>query len=465
MPSEPPSLSDVVGRVHSRFPLAALKVDDDDPRHFLARDNTRADEIANDVDHLLSARTSWPSLFFFIRDGCNFESIKGPASDFQVFLSGLSDIWANAADFDTRELARNMISAVRLIPKAEKEIDRLEAAATRYRNERKAARERVKTTEAELSRLRQAANDTLDSNARLLIEVDQLRATDANSAVKERDEARASLTEAIAHSKAAMSKQVSRYQQLSSIADKRNARIRELEAEAVEKDKYVLETEREHADVYREREAAERETHSLQKKLEEATALFEAAREARVNDHKDFDERALAYKKRIAELDSRLSALPAGEADLRALVVDANERAGIAEEEYRLKSAEFKAALKEIATLKVKIASRERSPPVANADKKANTTAPKTTQTKSLRWSFEPSYDMPASQPFWDHSNEFSRHIASMVTATVTALPNIPMQMAISTAIETVRAVGPSLFKSLDGKTLPKPVNKSSKPF
>ena len=61
-----------------------------------------------------------------------------------------------------------------------------------------------------------------------------------------------------------------------------------------------------------------------------------------------------------------------------------------------------------------------------------------------MRWSFEPEDD--SSQPFWDHSNEYSRYIADMVAATVTALPNIPMQTAISTAIETVCAAGPTIL-------------------
>ncbi|KAF8663671.1 hypothetical protein AX14_006831, partial [Amanita brunnescens Koide BX004] len=92
LPSDPPALADVIGRIHKRFPLAALKVDDEDPRHFLARDNIRADEIANDIDHLLSPDTTWASLFFFIRDAFKFDTIQGPVTDFHAFLNGLGDI-------------------------------------------------------------------------------------------------------------------------------------------------------------------------------------------------------------------------------------------------------------------------------------------------------------------------------------------------------------------------------------
>ena len=148
------------------------KVDNEDPRHFLARDNTRVEDIANEIEYLLSSNTSWPSILYFLRDTLKFESIQGSLTDFQTLMAGLAEIWSDAAAFDARAALHDMIEGVRLLPKAEKEIDRLEDVS---------ARTQLRTTEAELSCLRQAANDTLDSNARLLTEIDQLRATDAVS--------------------------------------------------------------------------------------------------------------------------------------------------------------------------------------------------------------------------------------------------------------------------------------------
>ncbi|KAF8701568.1 hypothetical protein AX14_000388 [Amanita brunnescens Koide BX004] len=449
-PVPPPAFSDVVGRIHRRFPLASLRVDDEDSRHFLARDNTRVDDIANETDYLLSSHTSWPSILYFIRDTMKFESIQGPITDFQVVLSGLADTWSDASSFDARELLRDMLDASRLLPKAEREIDRLETVSARYRTERNAARTQLKTTDSELSRLRQAANDTLDSNARLLTEIDQLRSTDAVTVARERDEAQLALKDAVTHAKTAMAKQVSRYQHLANIADERNSRIQQLEKDATEKDAYILNTEREHAEIYREREAAEQLVTTLKEQLQDATNLFETSREARRHDQEDFDERTASFKKHIAELNAKLNLLPSGEAELRSLVADANERAGIAEEEYRKKSAELKLANKEISELKAKL-SKSPATEVKRAKaegldsmKSAKKESTQTQSSKKVRWSFEPADE--SSQPFWDHSNEYSRYIANMVAATVTALPNIPMQTAISTAIETVRAAGPSIL-------------------
>ncbi|KAF8710169.1 hypothetical protein AX14_013335 [Amanita brunnescens Koide BX004] len=459
IPSVTPALSDVAGRIHRRYPLASLKVDDEDSRHFLARDNTRIEDIANETEYLLSSNTSWPSILYFLRDTLKFESIQGSLTDFQVLMAGLAEIWADAATFDARAVSRDMIESVRLLPKAEKEIDRLEDVAARYRKERNAARTQLKTTEAELSRLRQAANDTLDSNARLLAEIDQLRATDAVTIARERDEAQSALKDAIAHSKTAMAKQVSRYQHLATIAEERNSRLQKLEKDAQDKDAYILKTERKHAEIYHEREAAERAVSNLQQQLQDATSLFETTREARRHDQEDFDDRTIAFKKHISELNAKLNLLPSDEVELRSLVGLANERAGIAEEEYRKKSTELKLAHKELATLKAKLTATD------NAKTKSEKTLTREhTPAKSVRWGFEPSDDAPSSQPFWDHSNEYSKYIASMVAATVTAIPSIPMQTAIATAIETVRAAGPSILSqpastppTKTGRASPKP--------
>ena len=299
----------------------------------------------------------------------------------------------------------------------------------------------MKTTEAELSRLRQAANDTLDSNARLLTKIDELQATDAVNAVRERDLAHQALNDAIAQSKTTLAKQLARYQQLANIAEERSSRLQELEKDAKDKDAYILKTEHKHAEIYREREAAERMVTALKQQLQDTTTLFETAQAERRHDQLDFKDRVVAFKAHISELNAKLNMLPSGEAELRSVAALANERAGIAEEEYRKKSAELKAAQKEIASLKSNLDKQLK--PSSNArTKKATTTKP----AKTVRWGFEPSDDAPLSQPFWDHSNEYSKYIASMVAATVSAIPNMPMQTAIATAIETVCAAGPSIL-------------------
>ena len=111
-PAEPPALADVAGRIHRRYPLASLKTDDEDHRHFLARDNTRVEDIAHETEYLLSSNTSWPSILYFLRDTLKFDSIRGSLAEFQVLMAGLAEIWSDAAEIDARAALHDMVEGV-----------------------------------------------------------------------------------------------------------------------------------------------------------------------------------------------------------------------------------------------------------------------------------------------------------------------------------------------------------------
>ena len=49
----------------------------------------------------------------------------------------------------------------------------------------------------------------------------------------------------------------------------------------------------------------------------------------------------------------------------------------------------------------------------------------------------------PSSQPFWQDEPLFTKHMAAVTTATMSALPHLPFEAAIATAFTTVRNVGP----------------------
>ncbi|KAF8675164.1 hypothetical protein AX14_005221 [Amanita brunnescens Koide BX004] len=49
----------------------------------------------------------------------------------------------------------------------------------------------------------------------------------------------------------------------------------------------------------------------------------------------------------------------------------------------------------------------------------------------------------PSSQPFWQDEPLFTKHVAAVTTATMSALPHLPFETAIATAFTTVRNVGP----------------------
>ena len=57
-----------------------------------------------------------------------------------------------------------------------------------------------------------------------------------------------------------------------------------------------------------------------------------------------------------------------------------------------------------------------------------------------------------SSQPFWQDEPLFTKHVAAVTTATMSALPHLPFETAIATAFTTVRNVGPPPPLKLDRK-------------
>ena len=56
----------------------------------------------------------------------------------------------------------------------------------------------------------------------------------------------------------------------------------------------------------------------------------------------------------------------------------------------------------------------------------------------------------PSSQPFWQDEPLFTKHVAAVTTATMSALPHLPFETAIASAFTTVRNVGPPPPLKLD---------------
>ena len=61
-----------------------------------------------------------------------------------------------------------------------------------------------------------------------------------------------------------------------------------------------------------------------------------------------------------------------------------------------------------------------------------------------------PSATPPSSQPFWQDEPLFTKHVAAVTTATMSALPHLPFETAIANAFATVRNVGPPPPLKLD---------------
>ncbi|KAF8705652.1 hypothetical protein AX14_013862, partial [Amanita brunnescens Koide BX004] len=85
---------------------------------------------------------------------------------------------------------------------------------------------------------------------------------------------------------------------------------------------------------------------------------------------------------------------------------------------------------------------RDRTEPNRADRKKETTPAPASKTAESP----------PSSQPFWQDEPLFTKHVAAVTMATMTALPHLPFEAAIASAFTTVRSVGPPPPLKLDKK-------------
>ena len=175
---------------------------------------------------------------------------------------------------------------------------------------------------------------------------------------------------------------------------------------------------------------------STKRELESAMSVISTMKAQQDAERKVYESRIQRLKARTP-LDSNPSEA-ADDTHLRKELAVAKERIAFLDKAYKEKSE----ALKTAKSAAQKPKTQQTQPKVA--DKNPN--VPK--------WGFEPSDDLPLSQPYWDYRNAYSDHIAAMVAATVSAIPHIPLSSAISSAITTVTKAGPppTLVQKAKGK-------------
>ncbi|KAF8660461.1 hypothetical protein AX14_007455, partial [Amanita brunnescens Koide BX004] len=103
------------------------------------------------------------------------------------------------------------------------------------------------------------------------------------------------------------------------------------------------------------------------------------------------------------------------------------------------------AAPKETPPARPRPASRRGRPRSRSLGRERTESKPASTQNK-------PAPTPPSSQPFWQDEPLFTKHVAAVTTATMSALPHLPFEAAIASAFTTVRAVGPPPPLKLDKK-------------
>ena len=436
-PLDPKSLPGYIYEAHQE---KTLHVDDDDVTHFIKRGDIDINDMSNQLDILLSGTSSWRTIYHAITDLFQFDSIVGTRSEFICLLIGLARSWDDDAECKPAEIVKNLVNDASALVKTEEELHIAQTALSRIRNERNQAMTDVKKLSETVDRLRKDRNH-LKAAMQDIVSTGGVAPTPAQFEQLQQEVAllkdeKAGLVKIIEHDKAAlraaedentaMTLQVSL--QNEDIDDK-NALIEEYQAAATDMlkkygDMEILST-------------------SAKLELESAKTIIATMRTQQIAEQKGYEARIERLKARGARESDPSSAT--NDESLRKELAIAEERIAFLEKAYKQKSDALKTA--EAAAQKPK--SQQAPPKTANK----NTGLPK--------WGFEPSDDLPLSQPYWDYRNAYSDHIAAMVAATVTAIPHIPLSSAISSAITTVSKAGPppELAQKAKGKRPSRPTS------
>ena len=419
----PADAKSLPGYVYEAHQEKTLHVDDDDIAHFLKRGDVDINDISNQLDVLLSGNMSWKTMYHAITDIFQFDLIAGSRHEFMCFLIGLARSWDGDAECDPAGIVKNLINDASSLVKTEEELHIAQTTLSRIRNERNQAMTDVKKLSETCDRLRKDRNK-LKTSLEDIIHSGGTAPTKAQFEGLQEEVAllkdeKAGLVKVIEHDKAAlrtaedentaMTLQISL---MNEDIDDKNALIEEVQSAASGMMKEYGKLEILHTTVKHE--------------LESAKSVITTMKVQHESEQKVYESRIQRLKSRDTGETSQAGA-SAGDPSLRKELAIAKERIAFLEKAYKQKSDALKAAES------------------ASHNAKAQQ-APSKTTTKPPgmpKWGFEPSDDLPNSQPYWDYRNAYSDHIAAMVAATVTAIPHIPLSSAISSAISTVSKAGP----------------------
>ncbi|KAF8688262.1 hypothetical protein AX14_003484 [Amanita brunnescens Koide BX004] len=421
--SNPPDdVKSIPGYVYEAHQEKTLHIDDDDVTHFIKRGDIDINDLSNQLDILLSGRTSWKTIYHAITDLFQFDAIVGTRNDFICLIIGLARSWDDDVECNPAGIVKTLINDASSLVKTEEELHIAQTTLSRIRNERNQAMTDVKKLSETIDRLRKDRN-TLKAAMQDIVNSGGVAPTAAQFEELQQEVAllkdeKAGLTKIIEHDKAAlqmaedentaMTLQISL---MNEDIDDKNALIEECQAAAT--------------DMLKKYGEMEILSTSAKHELESAKSVITTMKT-------QHDAERTVYESRIQRLKARDPSEPASatvpsDQRLRKELAVAKERIAFLEKAYKEKSDALKAA-----------GSASQKSKAQQTSSKANNKGQDTP-----KWGFEPPDDLPRSQPYWDYRNAYSDHIAAMVAATVSAIPHIPLSSAISSAITTVSKAGP----------------------
>ncbi|KAF8700501.1 hypothetical protein AX14_000768, partial [Amanita brunnescens Koide BX004] len=464
------SLTDeaVNGFVHESFPDRAL-LDATDKRHFLGRGDLSVTSLKLYARRIFTDTTHWITAGHFLVDIFGGSTLKGSRDDFRCFVILVG------TQLGYGDLAQSMSESVDVNRKMADEYMRLRDVATTWKQKAKANSKDAKMGRKAQDELDKAKgdiaiileerdvfinqrNELLDNIKHLNLELSRVH-KDYGNAIDDNTKF-ASDIEHLRQQESILNGQLNDHKNLLSMAEHhRNKAEFDLNQAVFRLDKAVADNARDKA-FYEARIKALTSTPVPTSQPDSEAPLSAAAIDRSV-----LITRVENLKKELSTRDSKLAklrsetSLSADVNVLRAELAEAKAVAARLSGMYEQKSKDFRdSELERLALLGKQILAdtsrrgrqRSRSSGRDNQDSHIPASAEKPTTTTIE--------SPPSSQPFWQDEPLFTKHVAAVTTATMSALPHLPFETAIATAFTTVRNVGPPPPLKLDKK----PTNRRS---
>ena len=477
---------DVVdGFIHPSFPDRAI-VDPTDRRHFLGRGDLAVTSLKLYARRIFSETSHWITAGHFLVDIFQGVTLNGSRDDFRRFvilvgtqlgfgdlalsmsecldvnrkmadeymrLRDIATTWKQKAKANSKD-AKNGRKAQDELTKARGDISAILEEREIFIKQRRELMAKDDQLTTELNRVHRDYGSAIDDNTKLAADIDALQKT-ASGAKKQLHELRNQLSMAEHH---------------------RNKAEFDCEQAVFSRDKALADLARDKA-FYEARIVALSSTSVPTSQPDSETPIKPTDAERAV-----LLTRIENLKKELSGRDSELAKLRSetslsGDVNtLRAELAEAKAVSARLSGMYEQKSKDFRESELERLTLLGKqiIADGEapkETPPARprpasrrgrQRSRSTGRTDPNTERTgraEAANAAPPPSSDSPpSSQPFWQNEPLFTKHVAAVTTATMSALPHLPFETAIATAFTTVRNVGPPPPLKLDKK----PTNRRS---
>ena len=468
------------GLIHPSFPDRAI-LDTTDKRHFLGRGDLSIASLKLYARRIFTETSHWITAGHFLVDIFQGSTVKGSRDDFRRFVILVG------TQLGYGELAQSMSESLDVNRKMADEYMRLRDVASTWKQKAKdnakgakegrKAREELSKARDDITAILEERETLIQQRREFLARDDQLSTElsrvhrDYGNAID--DNARfAANIEALEQSLASANDNLDNTKNLLSMAEHHRDKA-EQDCGAA-----VLRLDKEVADRKRDKAFYEARILALSgKAVPTSQPDSETPLSAAAIDKVTLTTRVENLKKELSTRDAELAKLRSEVSlspevnTLRAELAEAKAVAARLSGMYEQKSKDFRdSELERLALLGKQILADGAAPAPPARPRPTSRRGRQRSRSSSGRAETiqpapaTPTPSPPSSQPFWQDEPLFTKHVAAVTTATMSALPHLPFETAIATAFSTVRNVGPPPPLKLDKKPNARRSNAPSPP-